>query len=147
MAKRKPYPLKLSRGKLATFFGRHSVPFCVAHLPKNLTPLGPDHASTLHTANNLAILYERQGRLGEAKLTGKQARGFQKALCPSHPNGKARGEECDGVVICSTAVPPRRSKSRQCSANTQGTMPCECHVLTASTLLQRSGGLLLVHLF
>ncbi|KAH7625168.1 Pfs, NB-ARC and TPR domain protein [Sordaria sp. MPI-SDFR-AT-0083] len=47
--------------------------------------LGPDHTSTLDTANNLGLLYSHQGRLKEAETMYQRAlEGKEKALGPDH---------------------------------------------------------------
>ena len=48
--------------------------------------LGPDHTSTLLTANNLGNLYRDQGKLEEAgKMYQRALQGFQNALGANHP--------------------------------------------------------------
>ncbi|OLN92294.1 Kinesin light chain 1 [Colletotrichum chlorophyti] len=47
--------------------------------------LGPDHTSTLATANNLGLLYREQSRFQEAEtMLGRALQGKEKALGPDH---------------------------------------------------------------
>jgi Tfp pilus assembly protein PilF len=47
--------------------------------------LGPNHTSTLDTLNNLGVLYEDQGKLGEAeKIYERALQGYEEALGPNH---------------------------------------------------------------
>ncbi len=49
--------------------------------------LGPEHPDTLASVNNLAILYQAQGRYGEAEPLFQRALGArEKVLGPEHPN-------------------------------------------------------------
>ncbi len=49
--------------------------------------LGPDHPSTLSSVNNLAVLYESQGRYGEAEpLYRRVLAASEKVLGPEHPD-------------------------------------------------------------
>ena len=46
-----------------------------------------EHISTLDTVNDLGVLYQKQGRIAEAKGTYMLAlRGYQKALGENHPD-------------------------------------------------------------
>jgi tetratricopeptide (TPR) repeat protein len=46
---------------------------------------GPDHTSTLHTVNNLGVLYKSQGKLDEAEKMYKRAlQGYEKVCGPDH---------------------------------------------------------------
>ncbi|MBL8252033.1 MAG: tetratricopeptide repeat protein, partial [Candidatus Competibacter sp.] len=48
---------------------------------------GPAHPNTLTSVNNLALLYQAQGRYGEAEPLHQRAlAGFEKGLGPMHPD-------------------------------------------------------------
>lgn len=47
--------------------------------------LGPKHSSMLNTANNLGVLYEKQGRLAETEVMYIRAlQGYEDTLGPKH---------------------------------------------------------------
>ncbi|SLM38781.1 beta transducin-like protein het-e4s, partial [Lasallia pustulata] len=46
---------------------------------------GPRHTSTLHTVNNLGVLYAEQGKMAEAEAMYRRAlEGYEKAWGPEH---------------------------------------------------------------
>ena len=61
--------------------------------------LGPEHPDTLPSVNNLAVLYQAQGRYGEAEPLYQRALGGQRAGAGPGASRHAHERQQSGVAV------------------------------------------------
>ena len=73
--------------KVVEFYRAEAIPFAQRSLAIREKALGPDHPEVAQSLNNLALLYEAQGRYADAEPLYKRALAIkEKSLGPNHPN-------------------------------------------------------------